>query len=141
VSDSTAVDAVRLAVAALNAGDVDGYLGSFDPSCRRWVVGFAQPLTLGEVGDGLRQLCAAFEGLHLAEDLLFGDERFACARWRMRGLHVNDYLGYAPTRHPIDVETCEVYEIGGDRVVTTWVYGDVLAQLVAQIAGEEGDAT
>jgi hypothetical protein len=137
---STAVDAVRLAVSALNDGDVDGYLESFDPSCQRWVAGFAQPLTLTDVGDGLRQLRAAFDGFHLDEDLLFGDARFACARWRMRGLHVNDYLGCAPTRHSIDVETCEVYEIGGDRVVTTWVYGDLLGQLVRQIGGEEGEA-
>jgi SnoaL-like polyketide cyclase len=133
MGDSKAVDAVRLAVAALNGGDVDRYLGYFEPSCKRWVAGFEQPLTLADVGDGLRQLHAAFEGLHLDEDLLFGDERFACARWRMRGLHVHDYLGMAPAGQSIDVETCEVYETGGDFVVTSWVYGDLLGQLVRQI--------
>jgi hypothetical protein len=136
VGDGKAVDAVRSAVAALNDGDIDGYLGYFDPSCERWVAGFAQPLNVGDVGDGLRQLDAAFEGLHLDEDVLFGDERFACARWRMRGRHVNDYLGCSPTGQAIDVETCEVYEIGADLVVTTWVYGDLLGQLVRQIATE-----
>ena len=136
----SAVDAVRVGGGELNRGNLDGYLGYFDPSCQRWVAGFEQPLTLTEVGDGLRQLYAAFEGLHLDEDLLFGDERFACARWRMRGLHVHDYLGVAPTGQSIDVETCEVYEIGGDLVVTSWVYGDLLGQLVRQIdtASENG---
>jgi hypothetical protein len=140
MGDSKAVDAVRLAVAALNGGDVDRYLGYFEPSCKRWVAGFEQPLTLADVADGLRQLHAAFEDLHLDEDLLFGDERFACARWRMRGLHVHDYLGMAPAGQSIDVETCEVYEIGGDLVVTSWVYGDLLGQLVRQIdtASENG---
>lgn len=141
MSDSKAVDAVRSAVAAMNDGDIDGYLAYFDPSCQRWIGGFAQPLSLSAVGDGLRQLHEAFEGLHLAEDLLFGDERFVCARWRMRGLHVNDYLGLSPTGQSIDVETCEVYEIGGDLVVTTWVYGDLLGQLVRQIAADEGVVT
>jgi hypothetical protein len=141
MGDSKAVDSVRSAVAALNDGDIDGYLGYFAPSCQRWVAGFEQPLGLNDVGAGLRQLHAAFEGLYLAEDLQFGDERFACARWRMRGVHACDYLGFSPTGVSIDVGTCEVYEIGGDLVVTSWVYGDLLGQLVAQIGTEEGDAT
>jgi SnoaL-like polyketide cyclase len=74
-------DTVRSAVAALNDGDID---------------------------DSLLQLHAAFEGLHLHEILLFGDERFVCARWRLRGRHVNDYLGYAPKGQSIDTETCRI---------------------------------
>jgi hypothetical protein len=140
MGDTKAVDAVRSAVAALNDGDIDGYLGYFDPSCQRWIGGLAQSLALTDIGDNLHQLHAAFEGLHLDEDLLFGDERFVCARWRLRGLHVNDYLGFTPKRRSIDVATCEIYEISGDRVVTAWVYGD-LEQLFQQIAAEDGDVT
>lgn len=84
---------------------------------------------------------AAFENLRLEEDAIFGDERFVCARWRMRGVHVREYLGYSPTGQSIDVETCEVYEVDGDVVVTSWVYGDVLGQLVRQITGAERVAT
>jgi hypothetical protein len=138
MNKSTAVGAVRSAVAALNNGDIDGYLRYFDPSCPRWAVGLAQPLSLTDIGDNLRLLHAAFEGLHLDEDLLFGDERFACARWRLRGRHVHDYLGFAPKGQSIDVETCEVYEVSGGLVIMTWVYGD-LGQLFRQIAAEEGD--
>ena len=93
MGDSKAVDTVRLAVAALNKGDVDGYLDSFDPSCQRWVAGFDRPLSLTDVRDGLQQLQVAFEGLRLDEDLLFGDDRFTCARWRTRGRHMNDFWG------------------------------------------------
>jgi hypothetical protein len=141
MSESNAVDAVRSAVAGLNDGDIDRYLRHFDPACRRWIAGITQPLALVDVGDSLRQLSAAFDGLHLDEDALFGDERFACARWRMRGRHTREYLGYPPRGQSIDVETCEVYEIDGGLVVTTWVYGDVLGQLVGQIGVAERDVT
>jgi SnoaL-like polyketide cyclase len=134
------VDAIRIAAQALNDGDLDGYLRHFDPACERWAVGFEQPLSLADVEAGFRGLNAAFDGLRLDEDLLFGDERFACARWRMRGIHTHDYLGVAPTGRSIDVETCEVYEFADGCVATSWVYGDVLGQLVRQIA-PEGDST
>jgi predicted ester cyclase len=140
MGESNAVDAVRSAVAALNDGDVDRYLGYFEPSCGRWAPGFADPLTITEIRDGFVQLRAAFEGLHLHEDLLFGDERFVCARWRLQGVHTHEYLGVAPTGRPIDVEMCEVYEVANGRVVVSWVYGDVIGQLVEQICGEEKPA-
>lgn len=137
MGDRKAAASVRAAVAALNAGDIDGYLGYFDPSGQRWVDGLAQPLALSDIGDNLRQLHAAFEGLHLDETLLFGDERFACAHWRLRGLHVREYLGIAAKGRPIDVATCEVYEVSDGRVVTAWVHGD-LAQLFQQITVASG---
>ena len=136
MGDRGAVETVRSAVAALNDGDVDAYLAGFDPECRRWISGFDQQLDVSDVGESLRQMSAAFEGFRLDEDLLFGDERFVCARWRMRGVHVAEYLGVVPARRTIDVETCEVYEIEAGRVTTTWVYGDVLGQLVSQIGAE-----
>jgi SnoaL-like polyketide cyclase len=129
-----------MAVQALNDGDLDRYLGHFDTSCERRIVGSEQPLTLADVEAGFRELAAAFESLRLDEDLLFGDERFACARWRMRGVHVRHYLGVAPTGRSIDVETCEVYEFAAGFVVTSWVYGDLLGQLVRQIASDGEDA-
>jgi predicted ester cyclase len=137
MADSKAVDAIRSAVAALNDGDVDGYLGHFDPSSPRWVAGLAEPLTLSDIRDNLFQFQAAFEGLHLHEDLLFGHERFCCARWQMQGVHVDDYLGFAPTGRAIKVETCEIYELGHELVITTWTYGDI-GQLFRQITAEIG---
>jgi predicted ester cyclase len=130
---SKAVDAVRSAVIALNEGKIDGYLEHFDPSSKRWIGGAATPLSVTDIGDNLRQMRAAFAGLHLDEELLFGDERFVCARWRLRGRHVGHYLGCAPTGQSIDFETCEVYEIDDGVVIATWAYGD-LDQLVRQIS-------
>jgi predicted ester cyclase len=133
---STAVDAVRSAVTALNDGNIDGYLAHFDPSSKRWIGGVETPLSLTDIGDNLHQMQAAFADLHLDEELLFGDKRFVCARWRLRGRHVDDYLGFAPTGQSIDFETCEVYEIDAGLVIATWVYGD-LDQLVRQISPQE----
>jgi predicted ester cyclase len=135
-----AVGSVRSAVAALNGGDIAGYIGYFDPSGLRWVAGVDRPLSLAEVHDGLVKLRTAFEDLRLDEELLFGDQRFACAQWRMRARHVNDYEGFVPLGKDIDVATCEIYEVRDNRVVTTWTYGD-LGQLFRQIAGDGKDAS
>jgi predicted ester cyclase len=140
MEDSEPVDSVRAAVAALNDGDIQGYLGSFDPSCLRWVAGLDQPLSLTDVNNGLDQLVTAFEDLHLHEDLLFGDRQFACARWRMSGRHVKEYLGFAASGKSIDVETCELYETRRNQFVTIWTYGD-LGQLFRQIADGKAEAT
>jgi steroid delta-isomerase-like uncharacterized protein len=135
MASSKAVEAVRSAVAAFNDGNVDGYLSYIDPSCERWIMGLDQPLSFADVGDGLREMHIAFDGLHLDERVLFGDERLVCARWRMRGTQIRDFLGLPASGKSIDVETCEVYELTGNRVTTTWVYGDV-TQLIRQLGGE-----
>jgi predicted ester cyclase len=132
------VELIRSAVAALNGGDVDGYLGHFDPGCRRWIVGSGEPLSLGQVGEGLRQLLAAFGPLHLEADTLFGDGRLVCARWRLRGTHVAAFMGVAATRCEIEVEQCEVYKVDGGGVVESWVYidpGELFRQIGTQRSG------
>jgi predicted ester cyclase len=132
VAGSTAVEAIRSAVAAFNDGDIDGYLAYFDPSCERRIMGLEEPLTFTDIGDGLRAMRDAFEGLHLEEDALFGDDSLVCARWRMQGVHVSSLFGVEPSGRAIDVETCEVYELASNIVMTSWVYGD-LGDLVRQL--------
>jgi predicted ester cyclase len=134
-----AVAAVRAAAASLNAGDIDGYFRHFDPACPRWIAGFAKPLSLADVQDGFGQLRDAFAGFRRHEDVLFGDDRFVCARWRLQGRRTTEYLGVAPRGRSIDVETCEIYEIADATVITSWVYGDVLTPLVSQLSADDGD--
>ena len=55
-----------------------------------------------------------------------------CSRWRLRAIHVKDYMDIAPRRREIDAQTCEVYEFGEELVVATWAYGDP-GQLFRQI--------
>ena len=124
---------IRRSVAALNAGDVEGYLAGFCPDAPRWVSGLDKPLTISDIRANLTQLTAAFDRLHLDEDLLFGARGFVCARWTLRGVHTGDYGGIAPTHRDIAVESCEIYECTGGKVVQSWVYSD-MTSLFDQIA-------
>ncbi len=135
------VESIRFAVAGLNGGDIDAYLEQFDDSCQRWVAGFDQPLTLGDIRASLEQFHAAFEALHLREDALFGDESRVCARWRLCGRHVGEFMGLPASNREISVEQCEVYEFRDGKVATVWTYGD-MGSLFRQIATDalEGDA-
>jgi predicted ester cyclase len=118
-------DLIRRAVAKLNAGDVEGYLAGFLPDAPRWVSGLDRPLTISDIRANLTQLNEAFDRLHLHEDLLFGARGFVCARWTLRGVHVGDYGGIAPTNRDIAVESCEIYALAGGKVYESWVYSDM----------------
>lgn len=130
MADDSHVEAVRAAVAALNAGDPEGYLQAFTPTSLRWVPGIEEPFPLVDIAENIGQLCAAFTGFFLGEELLFGSGRHVCARWLMTGTHSGEYLGIAPTGRVISVAQCEVYAFDADdagRVTNTWSYGDPLA--------------
>ncbi len=130
MEESGQVEALRAAVGALNVGDAAGYLRAFTPTSLRWVPGIERPFTLVDIAENVDQLLSAFTGFVLGEELLFGDGRHVCARWRMRGTHTGEYLGIAATGRVISVEQCEVYEFDaerGGRVTNTWSYGDPLA--------------
>ena len=115
---------IRGAVAALNAGDVEGYLAGFSADSLRWVSGLETPLTLNDIRANLNQMTAAFDRLRLDEDLLFGARCHVCARWTLRGNHIGDYAGIPPTHREVAVETCEVYAFVDATVSESWVYGD-----------------
>jgi len=50
-------------------------------------------------------------------------------------------LGVAARGRSIDIETCEIYEVADTMVVTSWVYGDVLTQLLTQLSADDGEGT
>jgi len=79
--------------------------------------------------------------VHLGEDLLFGSDRFVCARWRLVGVHTGSYFGIAATGTEISVQNCEVYEYDGTQVVAVWTYGDPLELLRQLGAVPEQGAT
>jgi predicted ester cyclase len=118
---------LRRAVAALNEGDIEGYLSGFAPDCLRGVGGLGLALTVPDIRENLRQLFAAFDELHLDEDLLFGGNGHVCARWTLRGVHTGEYGGIAPTHREIAVDTCEVYTFTGDKVTECYVYGESMS--------------
>lgn len=129
-------DLIRRSVAALNAGDVDGYLAGFAPDSVRWATGLNARLPLSDIEANLRQMVTAFDGLYLQEDLLFGGRGHVFARWTLRGTHTGHYGGIAPTHRAIAVQTDELYAIGGSVVTESWVYGD-LTSLFEQLEGRQ----
>ena len=118
-------DHIRRCVAALNRGDVEGYLAGFAPDALRWANGFDTPLTLSDIRENLMLMVAAFDRLYLHEDLLFGGSGHVFARWTLRGVHIGDYGGIAPTQREIAVQTNEVYAFADSRVAESWVYGEM----------------
>ena len=138
VSGNEEAALVRRAVAALNDGDIEGYLSGFAPDCLRWVGGLGVALTVSDIRENLTQLYAAFEELHLDEDLLFGGDGHVCARWTLRGVHTGEYGGIAPTLCEIAVDTCEVYTFTGDKVTECHVYGETMS-LFNQLSGSAHD--
>jgi predicted ester cyclase len=132
--DNAEVNLVRRAVSALNRGDIGGYLSGFAPDCLRWVGGLGVALTVSDIRDNLRQFFAAFDGLHLDEDLLFGGDGHVCARWTLRGVHTGEYGGIAPTYREIAVDTCEVYTFTRDTITECFVYGETMS-LFNQLSG------
>jgi len=133
---SSGEDLIRRSVAALNAGDVDGYLAGFAPDSVRWALGLNTPLPLSDIEANLRQMVAAFDQLHLQEDLWFGGSGHVFARWTLRGLHTGHYGGIAPTHRAIAVQTAELYAVSGSVVSESWVYGD-LTSLFDQLEGRQ----
>jgi len=125
---------VRQAVAALNRGDIEAYLSGFGLDCLRWVGGLGVALTVPDIRENLGQLFAAFDELHLDEDLLFGGDGHVCARWTLRGVHTGEYGGVAPTGREIAVDTCEVYTFTGDKVTECHVYGEPMS-IFNQLSG------
>jgi predicted ester cyclase len=81
-------------------------------------------LTVPDIRENVRQLFAAFDELHLDEDLLFGGNGHVCARWTLRGVHTGEYGGIGPTHREIAVDTCEVYTFTGDKVTESHAYGE-----------------
>jgi predicted ester cyclase len=124
---NTDEDLIRRSVAALNRGDVDGYLAGFSPNCVRWVPGLDTPLRLSDVAANLRQMSTAFDHLHLDEDLLFGGSGHVFARWTLRGVHTGHYGGFDPTHRAFEVQTSELYAVSDSVVTESWVFGEMTA--------------
>lgn len=119
---------IRVAVEALNAGDVDTYAKALHPDAPRTTVGVGTASVEQSLAD-LRALQAAFEGFRLDADALIDGGDHVVARWRCTGRHTADYMGIPATGVSIDVSVCEIYRFDGDLVVETWLYGDPLEMI------------
>ena len=117
------------AVAALNLGDVEGYLSFFSAGALRWVAGVEQPFTKDDIREQLVALAIGLESLVLEEQLIFGSDGHVFARWIMRGKHVGPLFGIPATGRAIEVESVEVYAFEGPTITASQVYGDPMSLL------------
>lgn len=127
MAESHTVATVRRAVAALNAGDVAGYIAYFDPECPRWSPGMDEPAPLSLIRESSEMLLTALEGFHLEELQLLGTGAFVCAHWRLQGKHTGEYFGFPPTHNDVSIENIEIYQFessAGGLICSTWTFGD-----------------
>lgn len=114
------------AVAAWNAGDLDGYLTLYDPSVRLY--GYSdQPLTAGEVRGFYEGLWAAVDDptitVHDVADV--GDTLWV--RATMTGTHAGDLMGVPATGNPIAQPVMTSLRFVDDRCVERHSVADMLA--------------
>ena len=117
-------DVIQRAVDGLNRGDLDAYAAAFRPDATRGVPGVREMVPASVVLDVLRELQAAFEGLHLEPLLVLESGDHVVVRWRTTGTHTRPYQGIAPTNRGVETESCDIYEFRDGLVARSWAYAD-----------------
>jgi len=127
-------DALNAAVAAWNAGDLDGYLTLYDESIR--LHGYA-PVPLDKAGvRGFYQMIhtaltaagAASPALRLEEVIEQGDR--IAARFALTGEHRGPFMGVPTTGRSITLSGITIMHFRDGRVTERWATADMLGLLV-----------
>jgi steroid delta-isomerase-like uncharacterized protein len=118
------------AVAAWNAGDLDGYLRLYADDVQ--LHGYAPaPMGRAEATAFYRESFAAFDGPQLdLHEVLWPDDQVCVIRFTMRGRHVAPYLGVPPTGAEIALEGITILHFTGGHVTERFSQADMLGLLV-----------
>lgn len=74
--------------------------------------------------EGAGLLRAAFPDLAFTvEDLLAGED-IVMARWSMRGTHLGEFMGRAPTGRDVEWRGITAFRLRDGKVVERWLYAD-----------------
>jgi steroid delta-isomerase-like uncharacterized protein len=126
-ADATAV--VRAYLAAVNAGDVEGFVALTAP-------GFIHHSGAGDLdSDGQREgfayYKAAFPDLRydLEELLLVEGGNAVVARWTMRGTHRGEFFGLAGTGRTFESPGVSLHRIADGLIVEEWEYNADVGQM------------
>jgi predicted ester cyclase len=118
------------AVAALNRGDVDGYLAIYAPDAV--VHGLPEHVTPDVAGhrEVLEEMRRALPDLHAQLTAVVAEGDLLAARVTYWGTHLGTMLGAAPTGRVVswDAMTFRRFDPQG-RVVERWIIGDDLGLL------------
>ena len=117
------------AIAAWNAGDLDGYLALYDDSLV--LHGYTpEPMDRSAAVGFYRQILASFPGATLVFHDVFQSGDRVTIRFTMHGTHDGDFMGVPPTGRPIALDGITVLRFDGERCVERWSSADMLGLLV-----------
>jgi predicted ester cyclase len=122
---------IRVAVAAWNAGDHDGYLSMYDSSLTHHGLG---PEPLDEKGNRAfyERLETGFPGCRLILDDVVAEADRVALRLHLVGEHRGEFIGVAPTGRAIQVNGQTILKFNDGRVVERWTIAD-LTGLMSQL--------
>lgn len=133
---STNREALQTAIAAWNAGDLEGYLNLYDESIR--LHGYSpEPLDKPSVREFYKMLRAAFSAVGAVsptlrlEGLIEQGDHVA-ARFTMSGEHRGPFMGVPASGRPIALPGITTMHFRDGRVIERWSSADMLG-LLAQI--------
>jgi predicted ester cyclase len=122
-------EVLSAALAAWNAGDLDGYLQLYDDNIR--LHGYTpEPMDKSAVRQFYQGIFTAFDSppLEFHETLWVGD---ACTiRFTMGGRHVAEFMGVPPTNIEIVLPGITIMHFGSERVIERFSQADMLGLLV-----------
>lgn len=120
---------IREAIELLNAGDLDGYIGMYDPSL---VTHGYPPVFTPDLG-GLRAFYeavrASFPGQVATIEEMIGEGDLVACRVRVSATHGGEFMGIPPTGRPIDLRVMTFLRFDGDRCVERWQLMDELGMM------------
>ena len=87
-----------------------------------------------QVCDYVTMVTTALSGYRCDVEMLVEDGDRAAAKVLFSGIHVGDFLGYAPTGRKVEWRGAAFFTAGNGRLRDIWVLGD-LATLRSQLEG------
>src|SRR5262245_39573517 len=122
------VAALHAAGAHWNAGNLEAYLGLYDPDAVLHGYAGIQPSLTG-IRSFYQALWAAFPGSRLVfEDVFASGDKVAC-RFLLQGEHRGAYQGIAATSAQISVPGITILEFRDARCIRRWSYTDAIGLL------------
>jgi steroid delta-isomerase-like uncharacterized protein len=124
---------LRAAFAAFNAGDGDRCMAFTAPDLIMNLAELPEPRHGQQLWrEGFDLMKRAFPDLQAhIEDIVAADDRVAL-RLRFRGTHSGEFLGIAPTGHPVEYVSHEFYRVADGLIAEEWICSD-MATLFRQL--------
>ena len=126
----TPKEALQSALAAWNAGDVDGYLALYDEGVT--LHGYTpEPMSKAEAREFYVNVMAAFDNPSLDfHEVLWHGEDTCTIRFTMGGRHAGEFMGVPATGTQIALPGITILRYRDGRCVERWSQADMLGLLV-----------